>query len=456
MVEQLPVVLWSVDRQLRITSCFGGGLYTAGTAPEELVGATLFQLFETDDEDWPPIAACRRAIQGERVTGEFDWRGRPFRVQIAPLRDAGGQIVGCIGSSQDVTDRKLAEEAIRESEEEYRTLFEGAAEGILVADMQTRMFHYVNPAICKMLGYTEEELKQMSVADIHPKEALEYVLSQFEAQARGEFALAAELPCLRKDGTTVYADISAGKIMLGGQACMVGFFTDVTQRKLAEEAIQKEQRLLRRLLHLQEQDRKLTAYEIHDELAQQLAGVQMRLQSFAQQHQTEDNKVQVLLDEALDLLSRCVNEARRLISGLRPPIIDEAGIVAAIDFLVHEHNKQDGPKTEFHHNVRFNRLAPPLETAVFRIVQETLTNARRYSQSEKVRIEFVAKDDRVRVEIRDWGIGFDPAKIKENRFGLQGIRERARLLGGRAIVEAAPGEGTRIAVELPLVEAADR
>jgi len=132
---------------------------------------------------------------------------------------------------RDITERKKTEEALRESEERYKTLFQRAAEGIVVADTETKEFKYVNPAICKMLGYTEEELGQFGVRDIHPKEDLQRVISEFEAQARGEKTLSSNIPCLRKDGTIIYADISATTVLIDGRQCNVGFFTDITETK---------------------------------------------------------------------------------------------------------------------------------------------------------------------------------------------------------------------------------
>jgi len=121
----------------------------------------------------------------------------------------------------------------------YQALLLGASEGILVADLETRKFRYANPAMCTMLGYSEDELLGMGVDDIHPRDALPHALSEFEAQARGERALAAEIPCLRKDGTTFHADISTAKVVLDGKDCNLGFFTDVTERKRATEALKE-------------------------------------------------------------------------------------------------------------------------------------------------------------------------------------------------------------------------
>ncbi|MFH1674613.1 MAG: PAS domain S-box protein [Pseudomonadota bacterium] len=138
--------------------------------------------------------------------------------------------------------KEIAEsaEALRASEEKYRVLFQSAAEGILVADIETMELTYANPAICRMLGYTEEQLKQMSVRDLHPKEALRDVISEFNAQARGEKTLAPNIPCLRKDGTTVYADINTVKVLINQREYNVGFFTDVSERREAERALRSE------------------------------------------------------------------------------------------------------------------------------------------------------------------------------------------------------------------------
>lgn len=137
-----------------------------------------------------------------------------------------------------MTRKKEGKNELQESEAMYKALFAGAAEGILVADLETKQlrFRYANPAMCRMFGYTEEELMQLGVADIHPKESLNQVLSEFESQARGAKTLV-QLPCLRKDGTLFYANISAASIVLDGRECNVGFFTDITERKRDEEAL---------------------------------------------------------------------------------------------------------------------------------------------------------------------------------------------------------------------------
>jgi signal transduction histidine kinase len=151
------------------------------------------------------------------------------------------------------------------------------------------------------------------------------------------------------------------------------------------------------------------------------------------------------------MLQQAHFEARRLIAGVRPPILDESGVVEAIAHLVNELRRRKEPDIEFLNLVQFNRLVPVLENAMYRICQEALTNACQHSKSETVRVRLVQKNDRVRIVIRDWGIGFDPKAVLQSRFGLEGIQQRARLLGGSCSIRSKLGKGTRITVTLPVV-----
>jgi len=156
-----------------------------------------------------------------------DGREIAVALSLSAVRIKGGW--HAVGILRDITE-------LKQSEARYKALFAGAGEGILVADLKTKQFRQANSALCRMFGYTEEEFTRLGVADIHPKESLDHVLSEFEAQARGEKTMAPDLPCLRKDGTLFYADISAALVVLDGRECNVGFFADTTERKRAEEA----------------------------------------------------------------------------------------------------------------------------------------------------------------------------------------------------------------------------
>jgi diguanylate cyclase (GGDEF)-like protein/PAS domain S-box-containing protein len=157
-----------------------------------------------------------------------------------------------IGMGIDITMRKRAEESLRESEQELRAIFEGALDGILVVDTETRKLLTANAAICGMLGYTQEEIVRISVSDIHRKQDLPHVMEEFESQLHGRSEIAVDIPVMRKDGSVFYADIKAALIRLGGKDCLLGIFRDITERKQAEDArkhreaeLQESQRIAR-------------------------------------------------------------------------------------------------------------------------------------------------------------------------------------------------------------------
>jgi len=166
----------------------------------------------------------------QRKDGEMCWIEHASQLVF----DDQGKFLGYRASNRDITERRKAEEILRESEGRFRTLFESTVEGILIADVETKKQQYANPAICTLLGYSKEELTKMSVEDIHPKDSLEYVLAEFDAQARGEKKLST-LPCLKKNGTIFYADINTTKAIIDGRECNIGFFTDVTEHRLAQQ-----------------------------------------------------------------------------------------------------------------------------------------------------------------------------------------------------------------------------
>jgi PAS domain S-box-containing protein len=342
-------------------------------------------------------------------------------------------------------------EALRVSEERFRRLINGAGDAFFLHDAKGRIFD-VNQRACEWLGYSRDELLRMNIVDLDALHAPVALAEYPWNLPNAVFPMSVDGLLRRKSGETIPVEARITSLENDGRRWLLGLARDITERKQAEAALQAEQRLLRKLLDLLENDRKLAAYEIHDGLAQQLTGLLMQLQNIQAMHERENPAACDVLPKAIDLAGQCVAEARRLIGGLRPPVLDESGVVAAIEYLVGEMRGKESANIEFHHQVRFRHLAGPLESALFRIAQECLTNACRYSQSEKIEIDLRQIDGVVELEVRDWGVGFDPEKSNGEHFGLRGIRERARLLGGSAEITSAPGAGATVTVRFPLVE----
>ncbi len=221
---------------------------------KELVGTQFFSLIPEADREGVMVSISALTVESPTKTHEHrviapDGQVRWQRWTNRALFDAQRKVIAYQSIGEDITERKQAEEALIESEARYRTIFNGSAQGILVADIETKRFKYANPAMCRMLGYTEEEMTQLAVMDIHPRESLEHVISEFEAQARGEVTLSPEIPCLRRDGKIIYADISTTKATIGGRECNVGFLTDITERMQAEEALRESEQQLKATNH---------------------------------------------------------------------------------------------------------------------------------------------------------------------------------------------------------------
>ena len=172
----------------------------------------------------------------------------PTYMSVTLLKDDKGKPSAILAVARDITERKKVEEQVRESEQRFKCIFDNAADGIVMADTQNRKFHTCNKKFCEMLGYSGEEIKNIGVADIHPKKDLPHIIDQFERQLQGEFTLTKNLPVKRKDGSVFYADINAIPMTLKSIRYLLAVFRDVTERKLTEEALRQSETKYRTLL----------------------------------------------------------------------------------------------------------------------------------------------------------------------------------------------------------------
>ncbi|MBC7854838.1 MAG: sensor histidine kinase [Pirellulaceae bacterium] len=229
-----------------------------------------------------------------------------------------------------------------------------------------------------------------------------------------------------------------------------------TDRPSAEqeiEALRAERQQLLRTLEFHERDRQLLAFEIHDGIAQDMTASLMFLDSAAEGATFAKEGDKEACERGLRLLRDSVAETRRLIQGLIPVVLDERGLVISLENLVARFRNDHGLEIDLTAKVSFVHLTPAVEMVVLRIVQEALNNVWRHSQALKAEVRVTQTDHELRVGIQDWGVGFDPAQVKKTRYGLAGMRERARLFGGTTEIDSFPGQGTRIIVTLPLADA---
>lgn len=218
-----------------------------------------------------------------------------------------------------------------------------------------------------------------------------------------------------------------------------------------ESDARRRRELSRRILMAQEEERKRIARELHDEAAQALTSLLVHLRLLAKAHTPEEAQRQV--DALRELTAAALEDVRRIALDLRPKILDDLGLPAALQWLVDEFNAADSPQATLALKGLTHRFSSTVELVIYRVVQEALTNARRHAQAQHVWIHIQATRGQIEVVVRDDGRGFDPAEaLRDGGLGLSGMRERLASLGGELLIQSSPGQGTRIVGRIPLAE----
>ncbi|MCX5665460.1 MAG: PAS domain S-box protein [Candidatus Omnitrophica bacterium] len=245
LIENLPQKVFLKDKNSVYISCNTNYAKDLKIKPEEIVGKTDHDFFPThlaekyrSDDRRVMDSGETENIEEEFVVIRDFLRGAEKTVVNTvkiPVRDKEGNIAGVFGLFWDITAHKRAQWEMAESEKKFKTVFDNASDGIVVADPRNKKFYMANNTICRMLGYSHDEIMKLGIADIHPEKSLSHVVDQFEKQTRGEISLAIGLPIKRKDGTVFYADINAVPVEISGKIYLAGFFRDITDRIKVDE-----------------------------------------------------------------------------------------------------------------------------------------------------------------------------------------------------------------------------
>jgi PAS domain S-box-containing protein len=354
---------------------------------------------------------------------------------------------------REIAERRAIETELRHSTQQLLLAIEAGQLGTWELDTRTNAVKW-SIRMEEMHGYapgTFGGTLTEAIANDHPEDR-EQILQDI---ARSPDAARRTYRVLLPDGRVRWIE-GAGRTIRDESeqpTQMLGVCYDVTEKKEADialrqalECLEEEQELLRHTIELQEQERQLVTFEIHDGLVQYATGALMQLE--AMRAVEKSDAVAEQLDAVVELLQRTVAEGRRIINGIRTPVLDDWGVVAAVEHLIDEEDRAH-VQVEFIKDAQLGRMAPNLEEAVYRITQEALTNIRKHSGTKKLRVELGRRGDRVHLEVRDWGVGFTPQNGPKGIHGLRGMTSRARLVGGKCMIDSAPGKGTQVVVDLP-------
>ncbi len=430
-----------------------------GASSEQAMGEGWARFLHPDDrqrvvDDWHEAARNRRD-----QSADFRFLNRELGVRwvtasAIALFDDAGSVTGYVGTIVDLTERKAVEDVVRADEARLRSVLDNTPAVISLKDLTGR-YVLVNRGWENLYGVKHEEIVGLTNYELIPKTSSVHmspeIAERFAAIDQDVIRTGApvESEDLVPDGddqklfVTVKFPIKDGSGAITGVG---GISTEITERRRAVDALIAEQGRLRQTLELQDNERQLIAYEIHDGLIQYTTGALLQLESM--RFPEPDSPAAQTVQRVAGILRRAVAEGRRIIEDIRPPVLDDLGVLAAVENLIHEEDRAH-VNIEFVKDDRLGRMDPKIEEALYRITQEALTNIGKHSRSDSVRIELNRRGEWVHLEVSDRGVGFLPSGWAKGTLGLRGMTERAKIAGGTCRIETAPGSGTSVVVDLP-------
>jgi PAS domain S-box-containing protein len=368
----------------------------------------------------------------------------------AELIELGGRTC-VLRISHDITDRKLAEEALRESERRFRSYFELASVGFAITSSEMRLLA-INDEYCRILGYSREELLHKTWAELTYPEDLKANTIVFEDAVAGKTdAYTLNKRMVRKDGQVIHATISARCVRRpdGTPDYFVSLLLDITER---EQAIEREARARAeytlQLIASQEAERARIAGELHDSLGQSLSMIKNHAQLLLLQKRLA-NATRKGLETISETTSAAIAEMRRISQDLHPYQLDHLGLTRSLEALVENAGNASSIAFEKKFDMVDDAFSRDKAAGVYRIVQEGLNNILKYSGVKTATITLERDLHEVRLLIEDGGKGFNPNDLGKG-MGLKNIAERTRILGGRLKLDSAPGRGVRLEITIPI------
>lgn len=362
--------------------------------------------------------------------------------------------------ANDITDRKRVEEALRRSEEWYRLLFEHGFAGIFRSTESGQILE-CNEALAIILGYdSREELLQSPTANLYFDEMEQLKMSE---RLKPEGSVRNYERLMRnKDGSQIWTLTNATLIPSkdGGELVLEGVVLDITERKWIEDQLAQSSEQMRalssRLETVREEERTHIAREIHDNLGQLMTGLKLDFSWLEKRlarvkEESLRKEMEPKLGEIAKLLEETIQTVRNIATDLRPGVLDTLGLRAAIDWQAREFKRRNGVNCSIKLCQDPTHLPPERATALFRVLQEILTNITRHAKAKMVRVEMTKTDGEIRLTVTDNGIGITEEQVLSPKsLGLLGMSERVVIFGGSLTVRGERGRGTTVKVRMPI------
>lgn len=458
IINSLPGAFYMYDNSGRFVKWNENFEKVSGYSADEIRLMNPLDFFDSDEKD---ILASRIKEVFEKGSSDIeahmftkDRRKIPFYFNGHAISIDGTEYL--LGVGIDISERKRTERSYMESEAKYKYLFNNNPALIIIWDIETLAILEVNDMALELYGYSREEFLNMNVLDLRPPEDREKIRNFSKTMLTSpEYKVRRTWRHLKKNGEIVYMDITSHRIDYNNRKVILSLAKDITEQRHAEERLKETYDDIRRLnAHLQtlrEEERTSIAREIHDELGQQLTGLKMDASWLSRKLENSDERIVLKLKEMISLMDETIKTVRRISSDLRPGILDDLGLIAALEWQSSEFEKRSGIKVEFSAEIKDLKTDRKTNIAIFRIFQESLTNAMRHSGAGTLSCSLKEDGKFLTMSIRDDGKGFDAETARKKKtLGLTGMRERALMIGGKMTVSSQSGKGTLIEFKLPL------
>lgn len=372
-------------------------------------------------------------------------------VEIEALKTAANVLGAAIQRTQ-------AEEALLQSEEKYRQLFENESDAVMIFDAETRQFEDANPATLNLFGYSKTEFLQLTVEGTSAEKDKTRTSVGKVIQDDSQSAKVPLRYFKRKDGSVFPGEISAGKFISGNRKKIIGAVRDITDRLQAENKIRA---LNQQLIKAQENERNRIAGHLHDHVAQDLSSLKIGLETLFD-HQCEvPAEIGTKICELSKILQDSISAVRDLSYDLHPPGMDQLGLVRTVNQYCEDFSEKNDVSVDFYTaGMKDLKLDFDTEINLYRLIQEGLNNIKKHAKASHVVIRLVASSPNIILRIEDNGQGFDVERrlarsFKEKRLGLFGMEERVSLLEGTMRIKSQPSKGTSLFIEVRCKEKTD-
>ncbi len=448
-------IFYVVDRNYRITLINDSAekrLYKAW-GKQVKAGDNIFDLIPHESDE-PIRKSFQKVFNGEKVEYELHLNAEePAKwvlVNYKPVLDYDGTVIGAYIDTKDITERKKAEIELKKSEERYRSLIEQASDFIMITD-QKGNFLDANTSFFKTFGFTKDELSSINISKVIDPEQLKNDPVRFDLLLLGQSVLR-ERKMRQKDGTIIEVEANV-KMLPDGRILAIA--RDITERKRSKDELEQSYKAIRQLTeHIQnirEIERTHIAREIHDELGQQLTVLKMDVSWIINELALpDDNSIKQKLQSLIALLDNTLSSVRRISSELRPSLLDDMGLVTAMQWHLKEFEKRSAIRTLFEKPQEEISLPDNIKTGLYRIFQESLTNVARHANAKRIDVSLQLINGELILQIEDDGRGFNKEEaVNKNTLGILGMEERSFMMGGHYMVSTEPGKGTLITVSVP-------